>query len=85
MAVVVYSLCAVTSLMAALLLLRGYRQTGARLLLWSGLCFLGLTLNNVLVFVDLVLEPERDLLIWRNVSALAGMLLLLHGLITDSR
>lgn len=85
MAAVVYALCAVTSLLAAMLLLRGYRQTGARLLLWSGLCFLGLTINNVLVFVDLVIQPERDLLIWRNLPALAGMSLLLHGLIWDSR
>jgi len=85
MAAVVYALCAVTSLLAAILLLRGFRQTGGRLLLWSSLCFLGLTVNNVLVFVDLVIEPERDLLVWRNLPALAGMLLLLHGLIWDSR
>lgn len=85
MAAVVYALCAVTSLLAALLLWRGYRQTGGRLLLWSGLCFLGLTINNVLVFVDLVMQPERDLLVWRNVPALAGMILLIYGLIWDAR
>lgn len=86
MAATVYVLCGFTSLVVAILLLRGYFQSGARLLLWSGLCFLGLTLNNVLVFVDLILiGPEIDLLAARNLAGFAGMCLLLYGLIWDQK
>ena len=79
----IYLLCALTALACAALLLRGYGRSGARLLLWSGLCFVGLTLNNVLVFVDLVLVPSVDLFTWRNLAALGGMGVLLYGLIWD--
>lgn len=85
MAPVVYMLCALTALLCAGLLLRAYGQTGARFLLWGGLCFVGLTLNNVLVFVDLVMVPQVDLYTLRNVAALAGLGLLLYGLIWDVR
>jgi hypothetical protein len=80
---IVYLLCALTALACAGLLLRGYARSGARLLLWSGLCFVGLTLNNVLVFVDLVLVPSIDLFTWRNLAAVGGMAVLLYGLIWD--
>lgn len=85
MATTVYVLCALTSLACALLLLRGYRRSGARLLLWGGLCFTALTVNNVLVFVDLMLVPQVDLFTWRNAAALAGMGILVWGLIWDAR
>ena len=39
MGLFVYVLCLLTSLACAVLLLRSYRQTRIRLLLWSGLCF----------------------------------------------
>ena len=85
MAEAVYALCALTSIACAVLLLRGYRATRTRLLFWSALCFLGLALNNVLLFVDLVLLPSVDLFAWRTAPALAGMAILLYGLILDSR
>lgn len=86
MAGVVYALCSLTAFLCSGLLFRGYTRSGARLLLWSSLCFLGLTVNNVLVFVDLqVLSKEASILLWRNVSALAAMSLLLYGLIWDSK
>jgi hypothetical protein len=67
------------------LLLRGYVRTHARLLLWSGLCFLGLMISNVLLFVDLfVLAEEVTLYVWRLATAAAAMLLLVYGLITES-
>ncbi|HEX2120478.1 MAG TPA: DUF5985 family protein [Thermoanaerobaculia bacterium] len=81
----VYILCAVTSTLCAVLLLRGYRQSGARLLFWSGLCFLGLALNNVLLIVDLRFVPATDLSTWRMVPSLAGVALLLYGLIWETR
>ena len=85
MAGLVYGLCALVALACAWLLLRAYARTGTRLLLWAGLCFVGLTLNNALVFVDLLLVPQVDLSLWRNLSALAGMALLVFGLVWDTR
>ena len=84
MATIVYLLCALTSIACAVLLLRGYAASKVRLLLWGGLCFAGLALNNVLLFVDLGLAPEIDLSVWRTLPALAGVLLLVYGLIWDS-
>lgn len=84
MATIVYALCALTSVACAVLLLRGYRSTGARLLLWSGLCFAGLAVNNVLLFVDMRVVPSMDLSLWRTFPALLGVGLLLYGLVWDT-
>ena len=84
MAAVVYVLGALTCLLCTVLLLRGYRQGGKRLLLWSGLCFLGLTVSNTLVFVDLTVAPQVDLYVWRLASAALAMMLLLYGLVWES-
>jgi hypothetical protein len=81
---VIYLLCAITSLVCAVLLLRGYRRSGVRLLLWSGLCFVGFFLNNVLLFVDLRVVPTIDLAFIRMVPALVGIALLLYGLIWET-
>ncbi len=82
MASVIYTLCALTALACAILLLRGYLANRAPLLFWSGLCFLGLTLNNVLVVIDLVIFPTGiDLRLARALAGLASMTLLLYGLI----
>lgn len=81
---IVYALCAFTSLGCAVLLLRGYRRSGARLLLWSGLCFACLSLNNVLLFVDLRMVPTVDLAVIRIVPAVVGIGLLLYGLIWEA-
>lgn len=85
MAEVAFVLCALASTACALLLLRGYRAHRTRVLFWSSLCFTGLALNNLLLFVDLVLAPGIDLSGWRNASALAGLTLLLFGLIWDAQ
>lgn len=84
MAEAVYLLCAATSVACALLLLRAHARTGTRLLLWSGLCFVGLALNNIVLSVDLIVVPETDLSTWRLVPAAAGILLLLYGLIWEA-
>ena len=73
-----------TTLACAVLLLRAFAITHKRLLLWSGLCFVGLTIANAMRFVDLVMFPEVDLYLWRLVPAAVAMLLLLFGLIWDS-
>jgi hypothetical protein len=84
MAAAVYVLAMLTSLLCAGLLLRGYFQGRKRLLLWSALCFVGLTVSNMLVFVDLLVAPGVDLYIWRLGTATLGMLLLLYGLVWES-
>ncbi|HEX2079516.1 MAG TPA: DUF5985 family protein [Longimicrobium sp.] len=84
MATFVYALCALTSLLCALLLARGYRATRARLLLWSSLCFAGLALNNLLLFIDMRVVPSIDLSAWRSLPALAGLVILIYGLIWDA-
>lgn len=83
MAETVYALCALTALACAAMLLRAYRQTRTRLLFWSVLCFIALTINNLLLFVDLVVIPEVDLSTLRSSLALAGLSLLLFGLVWD--
>jgi hypothetical protein len=84
MAETVYLLCAATSSACALLLLRAHHRTGTGLLLWSGLCFVGLALNNAILVVDLILIPDVDLSTWRLVPAAIGVVLLLYGLIWES-
>jgi hypothetical protein len=80
----VYLLCALTSLGCAGLLLRGYARHRTRLLLWAGVCFAGLTVNNVLLFADLVLVPAVDLSVWRAAVGLGSLLALLFGLVWDT-
>ncbi len=84
MAAVIYSLCALTALLCTIMLLQAYRRGRYRLLLWSGLCFAGLTLNNLLLVVDKVLLPLVDLSAWRTGVALVAMAVLLYGLIWDT-
>jgi hypothetical protein len=81
---VIYSLCALTSLTCLVLLWRSYRMTASRLLFWSALCFLLLTVNNVLLVLDKIVFPvEVDLSLWRLVAALAAVALLLFGLVWE--
>jgi hypothetical protein len=83
-ALAIYVLCALTSLACAALLLRGFRQSGARLLLWSGLCFVCFGLNNVLLVVDVHFVPEHDLSVVRSIPSIVGIALLIYGLVWDS-
>lgn len=84
-AIIVYVLCAATSALCAVLLLRGYMKSRARLLFWSGLCFTGLALNNVLLVIDVRVVPEIDLSLWRTIPALIGITLLVYGLVWETR
>ena len=85
MAEIVYTLCAVASLVCAGLLLRSYLANRARLILWMLLCFTGLALNNVLLFLDEVVTPGDDIITLRAVPAALGALALCYGLIMDTR
>lgn len=82
MANLVYALCALTSLACAVLLLRGYVRSRARLLLWSGLCFVGFFVNNALLVVDA--RIVFDLEVVRSLPSVVGVLLLVYGLIWES-
>jgi hypothetical protein len=77
-------LALVTSAACMLLLFRGYAASGTRLLLWSALCFVGLSINNVLLFLDLIVFPNIDFRPYRLGSALIGLLFLLYGFIWEA-
>jgi hypothetical protein len=83
---VLYLLAVVTSFACTVFLIRGYVQSRLRLLLWSALCFVGLTVNNVALFqfFDLVVFADLDLRPIRLGAALVGMLFLLYGFIWES-
>ncbi|HWA03434.1 MAG TPA: DUF5985 family protein [Rhizomicrobium sp.] len=84
MAAAIYSLCALVALLCAVMLLRAWRRQRYRLLLWSGVCFAGLTLNNLLLVLDKVFLPETNLSVPRIVVAVLSMSVLLYGLIWDA-
>ncbi len=84
MAGTIYMVCAVTAALCAYLLLRSHARSGYKLLLWSGLCFGGLTINNILLVVDKLVFEQIDLLPWRSAVALLSMCILLYGLVWDA-
>jgi Family of unknown function (DUF5985) len=83
--VTVYVLCTVAALACAALLWRGYRRNRVRLLLWSSICFLALSLENAILFIDRVMTPHIDLAAVRLLAALLGIAALLYGLIWEDR
>lgn len=84
MAIAAYVLVALVTLMCSVLLLRGYVRVRRKLLLWSGLCFAGLTVSNALLFVDLVMLPQLSLYLARLGVAAFSMMLLIYGLVWES-
>jgi len=85
MSTITYSLCALVALLCTWLLLRRWHHDRHRLLLWSGICFGGFTLNNILLVLDKVVYPEVDLMIYRACVALLSVAVLLYGLIWDAQ
>jgi hypothetical protein len=81
---IVFLLCAATCLLCAVMLFRGYTRTGVRLLFWSGLRFAGLMLDNIILYADEFVF-ESDLVIWRKVPGLIALMLLLFGLVWDTK
>jgi hypothetical protein len=84
MAATVYALCAVTSLLCAGLLARSWWQTRVRLLAWCLVCFLGLALNNVLLFTDKVVLTDHDISLLRSLPAAVGVAALVYGLVWEA-
>lgn len=84
MAAVVYVLCALTSFACAVLLLRAYAQRRLRLLFWSGLSFVGFALGNLFLVIDTMVAPAVDLTLFRSLPVLAGLAVLIFGLVWDT-
>ena len=81
----VYLLCLAASTVCMALLIRGYRRTRSRLLLWCALCFVGLALNNLALVVDLLLTPpELDLRPLRAVTHIGALALLIYGFVWEA-
>jgi hypothetical protein len=80
----VYALAVLTCFACTALLLRDYIRTRYRMLLWSTVCFVGLTVNNLLLFFDLIVFVDVDLRPWRLASALVGLVFLLYSFIFES-
>jgi hypothetical protein len=84
MAALIYTLCMLAAALCAGLLIRAYIESRSRILFWSGICFAGLTINNLLVVADKIALPNIDLSILRNSVALISMVLLIYGLISEA-
>jgi hypothetical protein len=84
MAPLVYVLGAIVTLLCAFLLFRAYASVRRKLLLWSAICFAGLTVSNALLFLDLVVIPHVNLHPLRLATAALSMLVLLFGLVWES-
>lgn len=82
--VAIYLLCFATAATCALLLLRGWRASGTRLLMWSGFCFALLALNSLAVICDIILFPDIDFTPARHLSSLAAVSVLLVGLVWET-
>ena len=82
---IVFILCTLTSLACSALLLRAYARSRTPLLLWSGVCFAGLTANSALVFVDLIVIPQTSILPLRTATTLASLLVLIVALVWGDR
>ena len=82
---ILYLLAVLTCLSCTVLLWRSWKRTGLRLLLWSALCFIFLSVNNVALFVDTILLPTQvDLRTLRLGAALAGIACLLYAFIWEA-
>jgi len=84
MAAVVYILCAVTSVLCAVLLGRGYVANRTRLLMWSAACFILLAINNLLLVADRLILKGTDLALARGIAGLAALVVLVAGLVWDT-
>ena len=82
--ILLIAIAPLTSIACMVLLFRRYFETHSRLLVWSAICFVGQSVSNVVLFVDIVLLPDVDLRALRLSAALVGMLFLIYGFISES-
>ncbi len=83
MASIIYALCALTSACCLILLMRAYFMNKTPLILWSACCFLFLTGQSAILFVDLVIAPQVNLALIRTVAGFIGPCILLSSLIWE--
>jgi hypothetical protein len=83
LAALIYTLCALTAFACAFMLLRSFLASRHRILLWSGLCFSGMFINNLLLVIDRIFFTETDLTTWRLVAGLVALLPLLYGFVWE--
>jgi hypothetical protein len=83
MAEFVYILCALTSLICMIMLVRSYIKNRVRLLFWSALCFGGQVMSNCALLLDLIIYPQTNFMLFRLLPAFVGFALLIYGLIWD--
>lgn len=80
---VVYFLCFIGSGVCAYLLVTAFARRREKLLLWSAICFCLLALNNLLVFLDIIVLPQIDLTLWRSLTSFTAVAVLLYGFIWE--
>ena len=82
MGAVVYVLCALTAFACAVMLGRAYARSREPFLLWATVCFAALAVNNVILYIDIVVvTTTMDLSIPRGLVALTGISVLVYGLV----
>lgn len=81
---VVNILGVLTALTCSVLLYGSFRRTRARLLWWGSVCFLALSLENAILFVDLFIFPDIELYVIRYCVAAIGIGSLIFGLIWEA-
>ncbi len=81
----VYSLCALTSAVCAILLVRAWLRSRAKILFWASTCFVGFTINNVLLVLDMLVLRNADLALPRAVTAFLSVLALDFGLVRSAK
>ncbi len=82
-AALIYLLCLLTSSLCAVLLARSYLRDRSRLLLWVALGFAALSVNNLLLVVDLLLLPNVDLWVLRQLAMGIAICVFLYGFLWE--
>jgi hypothetical protein len=82
--VLVYSLGAIASIICAALLVRAYLRTRTRLILWTAVCFVLLSINATLVFIDIFWPHSGNLLPYRQTVSLSALLVLIYGFLWEA-
>lgn len=85
MAAIVYLLCTLSSILCTYLVFRTYRASGARFLLSCTIGFSGLAVANAILFIDLLLVPGVDMLVYRQLTTFISLLALVWGFVWETR
>jgi hypothetical protein len=80
----IYLLCALTSLLCTYLLIRSYKRSKSPLIFWTSIFFITSAVSNILLFVDYVIVPSVDFSLVRTVLLLAGISMLVYGLVFEN-